>query len=507
MRWGLTDRHGLALWCAMAAALLPWPLMGQEIITETITPALVRKLAREAATQSAAGRQATLAFLGEASVRPSDPTIDPVELITAFRDAGVELAERLDEKDPAMRKLLLLTLGKMRAPAENALPHWKRAIESQDPMLMEAASEAVALYFLRIKDLRESNVAPPAARSRVLDLYAQDLMQILPLVSDMLTKQDRMVRLHACQALSNMARTIESLPQEYRFDPNHYAQFKKILPEFVLRLEDALGHCIPLLQEADMEIRLEILNTMEHIFELSVQREEMAMRNPMFSQGRLWQREFEPQGTEAAKKLIELSGRFRQVLAAQFPNASLEVRMAAMRVFENMSAADAVMIDGLILASKDPNRFIRWAAVRVLGNHKPIAYPEALQTMIRLLEDNDLGVRMAACQALGQLGKDGKPAAKAIGRCLHEGDEDVKYQAIWALNQMATEAAEALPDILKALQSPDVRLREAVPGLLVKIGQPAKAKGIPALQAALKDEEASVRFKAASALQSLLELP
>ncbi len=495
-------------WSLVFAVLLPLATLAgsQDPPLEILTPVAIRKIAKEVPGMPPTSQKVTLSLLKEVASRPIDPTLDVIETLNANRDAGLTLCEQFKPQNPEIQILWIKTIGQLRAPGENAVPIWHQALQSKQLSLIEASSESIMEYFNRIKDLRECNTSTPAARSRVLELYAQDLIQTLPIVSEMLTINQRKVRLNACKALAGMAKTFDSLPQEYRFDPNHYAQFKKILPELVSRLENALQHYVQLLNDEDMSIRLEILNTLEPILELSVQREEVALRNPLFRRGRLWQREFEPQGSEAANRLNALSMKFRKGLAAQFPNSTLEVRMATLRVYENLTNSDPLMIEGLIKATKDENQFVRWAAVRVLGNQKPVAYPEAIASMIRLLKDSDFGVRMAACQALGQQGANGKAAAKELGRCLNEGDEDVKYQALWALNQMAPEALDALPDIIKALKSKDVRIREEVPALLAKMGKPAANQSVPALMNALQDEDANVRYKAAMALRTLLEI-
>jgi HEAT repeat protein len=85
-----------------------------------------------------------------------------------------------------------------------------------------------------------------------------------------------------------------------------------------------------------------------------------------------------------------------------------------------------------------------------------------------------------------------------------EPHELVREYATRALGRIGRAAAQAVPDLVRALASPDWGLRSEAARALGRIGPAAKA-AVPALSAALEDEHEHVREAAREALASIDE--
>jgi beta-lactamase regulating signal transducer with metallopeptidase domain/HEAT repeat protein/protein involved in polysaccharide export with SLBB domain len=117
-----------------------------------------------------------------------------------------------------------------------------------------------------------------------------------------------------------------------------------------------------------------------------------------------------------------------------------------------------------------------------------------------LENDLDPATRVEALRALGKFGGNGmaKEAAEAIVPYIgfRDGDENVVYST--ALEEMGKIGEPALPIVVAAFESPDVKIREAAGHLLTQM--PANEAAIVALAKALDDKAPAVRIAAAGAL-------
>lgn len=119
------------------------------------------------------------------------------------------------------------------------------------------------------------------------------------------------------------------------------------------------------------------------------------------------------------------------------------------------------------------------------------------QLVPKLLEDPDEDVRYEAAKALEELGPLAgaepdhgifKPTAVLLGKALFDKSPKVRVKAFDALGQMGKLAAPAVPDIIKALKSEDVVIRRRAASLLGVIG-PGAEKAVPDLIKALDDPD------------------
>lgn len=112
------------------------------------------------------------------------------------------------------------------------------------------------------------------------------------------------------------------------------------------------------------------------------------------------------------------------------------------------------------------------------------------------LRMDDEDIRLGACLALGQIGKDAVPSLIPL---LDDPDANVRYYAVWALGQIGPNAGDALPAIQKALRDSDGDVRRKAVFALGRV-KPTAALGIPALTAAFEDDDVEVRAAAVDAL-------
>ncbi len=149
-------------------------------------------------------------------------------------------------------------------------------------------------------------------------------------------------------------------------------------------------------------------------------------------------------------------------------------------------------------ASTDPDRRVRLASVRALGE---LQQRRSLDVLARIVEGaaGDAGLAVAAVQAIGEL-DDLETAPRALVGALESPNAELRYAALHALAEIPDEslAPSLLPYITDA--DPDVRrlVVEAMGELRARIA-------VPALKRALNDANAEVRRAAIEALAEIEE--
>lgn len=216
--------------------------------------------------------------------------------------------------------------------------------------------------------------------------------------------------------------------------------------------------------------------------------------------------------------------RFQKQLLSSDP---LE-RAKAARAFFFMQRYAAPAVPDLITALKDESAEVRSQAALAIWSIRP-ADPQVPAAMRPLLRDSDLRVRIAAAGVLVELGTaNASEVLPALTEGLmHPDDQFADSIAAGALAKLGPAAAPAVPALQAALwdrQPPNVgaldRIGEAgMQVLIAALTHPAAsvreeaafilgrkddaAAAVPALRAALADEEENVRRAAAKALQQI----
>jgi HEAT repeat protein len=93
-----------------------------------------------------------------------------------------------------------------------------------------------------------------------------------------------------------------------------------------------------------------------------------------------------------------------------------------------------------------------------------------------------------------------KPPVAALIKQLRDGGMDQKKEAALALSQLGKDSADAVPDLIALLTSPDLQARRLA---ALALGEAGSAAAINPLIVALADEEESVQHRAEVALKEL----
>ncbi len=146
-----------------------------------------------------------------------------------------------------------------------------------------------------------------------------------------------------------------------------------------------------------------------------------------------------------------------------------------------------------IVALKSEDKFVRWAATRILGE---MGNSRAVEPLITALKDRDGVVRWTAAVALSAI-KDPK-AVEPLIAALRDENRGVRGDAAWALAEIKD--PRAVEPLIHALEDEDASVRRAAAWILGELKDP---KAVEPLIAALKDEDKYVRGAAQGALKKI----
>lgn len=180
-----------------------------------------------------------------------------------------------------------------------------------------------------------------------------------------------------------------------------------------------------------------------------------------------------------------------------------KVRLQAVDTTESFGKNAVTLAPVLVRNLEDSNSFVRWATARTLGKIAPAQAESAVPGIARLLQDNDLDLRLASATALGLYGPAAKGAIPEIVCATRGTDVVQRVAALKTLANIGTDSKVALPDIIAALKDPEARVRQTAAEVLEQFGTLAPQAEQP-LRDVLQDPSADVRRAASSALLSVL---
>lgn len=128
----------------------------------------------------------------------------------------------------------------------------------------------------------------------------------------------------------------------------------------------------------------------------------------------------------------------------------------------------------------------------------------AVPALVKALEDGNIEVRVAAARALGSLGPATKDAVGPLTKTLKDSEPKVRGYAAFALGKIGPASAPAAADVAVLLTDPSVDIRRAAVTALSEI-RPGPKVMIPILSKVLKDADRSVVLPALHALAELGE--
>jgi HEAT repeat protein len=119
------------------------------------------------------------------------------------------------------------------------------------------------------------------------------------------------------------------------------------------------------------------------------------------------------------------------------------------------------------------------------------------------LQAPDAGLRIRACQALGDFGRQGQGGVPALGKALASSEADVRFAAADALRRIGPLARDAFTSLLKAAKEDDDKsVRCAAIRALGAIGPQAKG-AVPVLAALAEERDGDIALAAFEALAGI----
>ena len=148
-------------------------------------------------------------------------------------------------------------------------------------------------------------------------------------------------------------------------------------------------------------------------------------------------------------------------------------------------------VDALIEALEDPDDDVRWKAAIALGE---IGDPRAIAPLIRTLSDQDRFVQSRAAQALAMIGA---PAVDPLVRVLDEGQTDIRWGVVLALDKIGD--PRAVRGLVMASGDPGDEVNAEIVTAIDDMGD----GGLLELERLLKSKERDVRHKTVRVLGEL----
>jgi len=200
----------------------------------------------------------------------------------------------------------------------------------------------------------------------------------------------------------------------------------------------------------------------------------------------------------AAKALAQMgptAAEASKALVVALADEDAEVRVnAAISLAEIGETGALEAVPGLLATLRYSDRRAFRKAIEVL-----YFFQSAIPALKIALNDKNAAVRAGAAEALGNFGPKAKEEAPALIGALVDEDENVRWQAGFALMMIGV---SAVPALSRTLRNANSMLRERVAGILADIGTDA-LEAVPELSAALGDDNRNVRRNAARALRNI----
>jgi len=168
------------------------------------------------------------------------------------------------------------------------------------------------------------------------------------------------------------------------------------------------------------------------------------------------------------------------------------------RIFRALSYDDPALVRvwQLVDIAEGPFGDERFRAIEQLGMIRPVMKPAILCLIKAIQGHNDVQIRRAALTALLYMGEEAAEAAAAVAAALRDRERIIQYSASVVLRQIGP---AAVPALTAALKDPDPSVRTLAADELARFDRGA-AEAVPALVDRLKDSEDLVRRSAARAL-------
>jgi HEAT repeat protein len=436
-----------------------------------------------------------------------------------FRDCTGDLADLVRGNDPAVQAAAAKALGAMNADSAVAVPALAELLKSENAVLRRAAAEGLSgLIGVTAQTIHRSNgAADPASRTQLLQVGRA----IIPVIGGGLVDPDPQVRRSCIEAIQRTAdalvRIVGDPPAGYNaFEVEAYRaevskQYAELSP-LACDLKDQTAGLTNALSDPVAEVRLQAHHALEDMGRAWLRLEAGVGCAPAGPRPTDALTTSKPKDTnekplmdnaESKQPLLDRLHAALPAIATGVADPNVGARRAAIDALETLGAEASPAVPALVGALSDPDPFVRWSAIRVLGRMGPDEITKIVPGLIGALTDSDLDVRVAAARTLGQFGPAAQEAVPALTKAASAGDTDMRLAAIQALEGIGSDAQSSLPTLVASLQDADARVRQATARFIGKLGPAAKEQK-EALKTALADRDPDVRKAAGDALLRIL---
>jgi HEAT repeat protein len=374
----------LLLFCLPLVAFPVQSLLAQLGESETAArEEFINSVRRNLLQGDSAAAECTMEMLGRMAEQ-SRAAGEPLTLVRSF--AG-DLANLVILGSPRVRGLAARTLAQIEPPVRVAAPALGELLRNEDAELRRAAAESFVLVIRN-----ELNALGPVFRPATRSDLVLAASTILPAVRAGLEDVRPEVRHRcletiglACAALTHLMD--ESVSNDESTRRPLQAEYEELSP-LLLALRDEGPVLERLLHHDDPETRILTHKVLE---ELGVARDH-------------WLRRCAARQEQADEKLLaDLLHEAVPNLAEELAHPDARVRRSALDVLEMSGSLALPALPALTRALRDPDRFVRWSAVRTVGKLGPSVDPQTRADLTRLLGDPDVDLRKAAANALQRL--------------------------------------------------------------------------------------------------------
>lgn len=446
----------------------------------------------------------------------------PPPILPVLREAGLSIAELTRDGNFAVRRAALRNLARVRAAGSVTAPIWAATLKGKDRYERATVVGAIQDYFNRADEITNSRVNVRFnGRLIAMDAFLDDLLAFMPTVPQLLNENNPEVVSGVLTALQLALLTIEKTqdaltPGEEQTDANDAAPVRvKViaLAHELEKLVPALARDLPKRDRAGQVATAGLLEDMARICDQRLESQGFTLARAdnrqatALPRGRLLRGDMREDGKEAATIVLAALANATPQLAAALPHATNLVQRSILEALETIGPPAKAAVPAVIATLNDDGRFVRWCATRTLGRIGPTdESAAAVRALAERLQDDDIDVRLTACQALEAYGDKAAAATEALGALIARSDPDVQLSAVQALETIAllvrADAKPAVPGLTVALKSRNARVRQYAANILGYVG-PAAVAALPALQQALDDGEVDVRLAAAQAIDKI----
>ena len=404
-----------------------------------------------------------------------------------------------ETKDPARQVQAAMELAEFGADAKPALGDLIAALQSKhdDAQLTEDLRLNAAIAIGKI-----GKPAVPALRellggtnkdARFYAIWAlgwvgPDAADAAPDLIKAMADKDDNIRRKAAYSLGRIAaspkKTIDVLLAAFK-DPHE--DVRQAASDALAKFgKDAVPGLLEALKDTDVKVRLQAARA---VHEMGTDAKDAA---PLL-RDLLLAKDSGNEVNDYAQALSKLGKAGVPALIDAFKDDRANVQQAAFAAL-HQSGADAV--PALVDALGDKKATVRRLAAQVLMPLRVSDKSVVTALAYAIKNDDDDSVRQICVQCIAQLGVSGKLAAPALVHALSDSNNQVRFQAFYALQNMGENARDGL---LKALNNKDDRIRINTAALMLQVNVEANT-ALPILVDALKHDNEELRIQAAFAM-------